>query len=82
MELAGADLIDIGACSTRPGGDRADEAEELRRLSAVFEGVRAAVAVPVSVDTFRPAVARYALERGAVIVNDVSGLVLDYVARP
>ena len=75
MQLAGADLIDIGACSTRPGGALTDEAEELRRMQAAFDAVRAAVTVPVSVDTFRPAVAAFALERGADIVNDVSGTV-------
>ena len=73
MERAGADLIDIGACSTRPGGEVIGETEELSRLSAVFPAVRAAVKAPLSVDTFRPAVAAYALQNGADIVNDVSG---------
>ncbi len=75
MEEDGADMIDVGACSTRPGGNRADEAEELGRLAAAFDSVRAAVRVPVSIDTFRPAVAAFALARGAAVVNDVSGTV-------
>ena len=70
----GADIIDVGALSTRPNADRADEAEELRRLSAVLPQLRREVAVPISVDTYRPAVARYALSEGADIINDVSGL--------
>lgn len=69
----GADIIDIGALSTRPNADRADEAEELRRLSAVLPAVRKALSLPISVDTYRPAVVRYALDAGADIINDVSG---------
>ena len=69
----GADVLDVGALSTRPGAPRADEAEELRRLSAVLPRLRREVSVPISVDTYRPAVARYALEQGADIINDVSG---------
>ena len=70
----GADIIDIGALSTRPNAARADETEELRRLSAVLPAIRKALSIPVSVDTYRPAVVRYALESGADIVNDVSGV--------
>lgn len=73
LEQQGADMIDIGACSTRPDGVRVSEEAELSRIRAVFDSVRAAVAVPVSVDTYRPAVADYALRRGANIINDVSG---------
>ena len=69
----GADIIDIGACSTRPDGVRISEAEELTRIRAVFDSVRAAISVPISVDTYRPAVAEYALRHGANIINDVSG---------
>ncbi len=69
----GADIIDVGALSTRPNAERADEAEELRRLRSVLPRLRREAAVPISVDTYRPAVARYALGEGADIINDVSG---------
>ena len=69
----GADIIDIGALSTRPGGERANEAEELRRIASVLPQIRREVKLPLSVDTYRPAVARCALDTGADIVNDVSG---------
>ena len=59
--------------STRPGAVRADGAEELRRLRAVFDRVRAAVSAPISADTYRPEVARWALAHGAALINDVSG---------
>jgi dihydropteroate synthase len=68
----GADLIDVGGESTRPGAGRVDPAEEIARVVPV---IRALVAeqVPVSVDTMRASVAAAALEAGASIVNDVSG---------
>ncbi len=69
----GADIIDVGALSTRPNAERADEAEELRRLRSVLPRLRREAAVPISVDTYRPTVARYALGEGADIINDVSG---------
>ena len=69
----GADIIDIGALSTRPGGERAPEEEELRRIASVLPEIRREVKLPLSVDTYRPAVARCALDAGADIVNDVSG---------
>ena len=73
LQADGADILDIGCCSTRPFAVRADEKEELRRLREVLPAVRRAVSVPVSVDTYRPCVARAALEMGAGIINDVSG---------
>jgi dihydropteroate synthase len=70
----GADLIDVGGESTRPGADPVDVAEELSRVLPVIEGVRAARPdVVVSVDTRRSEVAVRALEAGAAVVNDVSG---------
>jgi len=74
IELAsqGADLIDVGGESTRPGAERIDEAEEARRVLPVIEGL-AAEGIAVSVDTMRAATARLALEAGASIINDVSG---------
>ena len=73
MAEEGADLIDLGCCSTRPGAETASEAEELRRLREALPAVRRAVTLPISVDTFRPAIAREALALGAQILNDVSG---------
>jgi len=69
---AGADLVDVGGESTRPGAQRVDEATELARVLPVVRAL-AAEGVTVSVDTMRSAVARQALDAGAVIVNDVSG---------
>lgn len=73
----GADLLDIGAESTRPGSDSIDEGEERRRLMPVVTAVAKAVSIPISVDTMKATVARAALEAGAVIVNDVSALQAD-----
>jgi dihydropteroate synthase len=70
----GADLLDIGAESTRPGAHPVDEQEELRRLLPVVAAVAKAVSVPVSVDTSKADVARAALDAGAVMVNDVTAL--------
>ena len=81
LQSEGADLIDVGACSTRPGGEVASEEEELRRIKTLLPAVLTAVNVPVSVDTFRPAVAREALSLGAAVVNDVSGAFNPETAR-
>lgn len=70
----GADLLDIGAESTRPGAFPVDEEEELLRLIPVVSAVAKAVSVPVSVDTSKAAVARAAIDAGAVMVNDVTAL--------
>lgn len=75
----GADMLDIGAYSSRPGADDVSADEELRRLEAGLSAVREAVGydIPVSVDTFRADVARRAVEWGADIINDISGGLLD-----
>jgi len=73
MEAAGADLLDLGAVSSRPGAAAVPEDEELARLLPVLCAVRAAVRCPLSVDTTRAGVARRALRAGATVVNDVSG---------
>lgn len=75
----GADMIDVGGYSTRPGADDVTPDEELRRLQTGIEAVRRMSAdIPVSVDTFRAAVARKAVtEMGADIINDVSGGLID-----
>ncbi len=77
MRAAGADILDVGGESTRPGAVRPTEAEELARVIPVIEALVAEVPLPVSVDTRRAAVARAALQAGAEIVNDVSGLAKD-----
>ncbi len=73
----GADIIDIGAESTRPGHTPVPEAEELARLEPVLEGLVKAVVPPVSIDTSKAAVARHAISLGVCIVNDVWGLQRD-----
>lgn len=70
---AGADLLDVGGESTRPGAEPVPVEEELRRVVPVIEGLRDA-GVPLSVDTMKPEVARRAIAAGAALVNDVSGL--------
>ncbi|MFC9119130.1 dihydropteroate synthase [Streptomyces sp. NPDC057067] len=78
LELAaeGADLIDVGGESTRPGASRVDEAEELRRVIPVVRGL-ASEGITVSVDTMRAGVAEQSVAAGAVLVNDVSGGLAD-----
>jgi dihydropteroate synthase len=70
----GADLLDIGGESTRPGSDPVSADEEWRRIGPVIRELASKVRVPISVDTMKPEVAAKALEAGASIVNDVSGL--------
>ncbi|WP_344055279.1 dihydropteroate synthase, partial [Streptomyces thermoalcalitolerans] len=77
----GADLIDVGGESTRPGATRVDEAEELRRVIPVVRGL-ASEGVTISVDTMRASVAEQALAAGAVLVNDVSGGLADPAMVP
>ena len=75
MVDAGADIIDIGGESTRPGAEPVDEAEEMRRVLPVIERLASAsISFQISIDTMKPAVARAAIECGAEIVNDVTGL--------
>jgi dihydropteroate synthase len=81
MAADGADLIDVGAESTRPetwAGPGLAEEEELARVIPVIEAISAAVAIPVSIDTYKSGVARRALAAGARIVNDVFGLRRDH----
>lgn len=77
MEAAGADLLDIGGESTRPGSEEVQASEELDRILPVLEGLRGQLKIPVSVDTRRAEVAELALRAGAEIINDVSGLKYD-----
>lgn len=72
---AGADILDIGGCSTRPGSTPASEEDEWTRVAPALEILKKEMpSVPLSLDTFRPAIARQALERfGPMIINDISG---------
>lgn len=82
MEAAGADLIDIGGESTRPGADPLPADEELARVLPVLQALAGRIRVPLSIDTYKAEVARRALEAGAVIVNDISGLRYDPALGP
>jgi dihydropteroate synthase len=74
MAAAGADIIDIGGESTRPGAAPLAQEEELRRIIPLIERLSAELTVPISVDTYKSSVAKKAIEAGAAIVNDISGL--------
>ncbi len=73
----GADILDIGACSTRPGSQPVGPEEEWRRLEPVLKIARQMTNIPISVDTFRAEIARRAIDCGADIINDISGGTLD-----
>jgi len=77
MEAEGADLIDIGGESTRPGAEPVTLEEELARVLPVLRGLAGRLRIPVSVDTYKAEVARAAIDAGAALVNDVSGLLYD-----
>ncbi len=77
MIAAGADILDIGGESTRPGAEPLPEQEELRRVLPVVERLAAEAGVLISIDTYKAVVAREATARGAVMVNDISGLLFD-----
>jgi dihydropteroate synthase len=77
MEREGADIIDVGGESTRPGAKSVGVAEELRRVIPVIKRLRRNLKIPVSIDTTKSIVARRALEAGAKIINDISGLNFD-----
>ncbi|PLR78914.1 dihydropteroate synthase [Bacillus sp. V3-13] len=77
MVAHGADIIDIGGESTRPGGNPVSLQEELDRVIPVIEAVSAAVKVPISIDTYKAETARRAIKAGAHIINDVWGAKAD-----
>jgi dihydropteroate synthase len=77
MAAQGADILDIGGESTRPGAAPLPAADELARVLPVIEGLRGRVDVPISIDTYKAEVADRAIDAGAAIVNDVSGLTYD-----
>jgi dihydropteroate synthase len=74
MERDGADIVDIGAESTRPGSAEITAAEELRRLLPVLQALRGKLKIPISIDTRRANVAEITLGAGAQLINDISGL--------
>jgi dihydropteroate synthase len=74
MEQAGADILDLGGESTRPGSEETPPSEELNRILPVLEGLRGQLKIPISVDTRRSTIAELAICAGAQIINDVSGL--------
>jgi len=77
IEQQGADILDIGGESTRPGGEPVSEEEEIRRVIPVIDTLAPILKIPISVDTYRAGVAKRAIEAGAQIVNDISGLRFD-----
>jgi dihydropteroate synthase len=74
MLEAGADIIDVGGESTRPGAEPVDDGEEIARVVPVIAALRAATKAPISIDTMKPAVARAAVAAGASMWNDVNAL--------
>jgi len=77
MERAGADLLDIGGESTRPGSTGTSAETELARILPVLEGLRRALKIPIAIDTSKSQVAEAAISAGAQMINDISGLRFD-----
>ncbi|HAP08957.1 MAG TPA: dihydropteroate synthase [Planctomycetaceae bacterium] len=77
LQAEGADILDIGGESTRPGASPVELDEELRRTIPVIRRLAAEIRIPISIDTTKSEVARQALDAGAEIVNDISGLTFD-----
>ncbi|AFY43093.1 dihydropteroate synthase [Nostoc sp. PCC 7107] len=82
MVAAGADIIDVGGQSTRPGAEQITLAEELERVIPIVQTLRSKITVPISVDTTRADVAKAAIKAGADIVNDISGGTFDAEMLP
>ena len=74
MEASGADLIDLGAESTRPGAEAVGANDEMARIRPVIRALAPKIAIPISIDTYKSVVARLALGEGAAMVNDISAL--------
>ena len=77
MEASGADLIDVGAESTRPGAEPVSTADEVARVVPVLRALAGKIGIPISIDTYKAEAAAHALDEGAAIVNDISGLQYD-----
>jgi len=75
MVAEGADIIDIGGESTRPGSEPVTETEELRRVIPVIDQLTREITVPISIDTYKPRVVREAFGHGATMLNDITGLI-------
>lgn len=82
MVAAGADIIDLGGQSTRPGAEQISLVEELDRVLPILQAIRPEITVPISVDTTRADVARASIEAGADIINDISGGTFDLEMLP
>ncbi|MCA9020744.1 MAG: dihydropteroate synthase, partial [Planctomycetaceae bacterium] len=78
----GADILDIGGESTRPGAEPVSLEDELQRVIPAIEALSARTEVPISIDTTKAEVARQAIQAGAVIINDISGLTFDPAMIP
>lgn len=77
MQKEGADFIDVGGESTRPGSQKVSAAEEIQRVIPVISEIKKHISIPISIDTHKHEVAEEALKAGAVIVNDISGFQFD-----
>jgi dihydropteroate synthase len=77
MQEEGADMIDIGGESTRPGAEKVSVSEEIKRVVPVIEALVKKVSVPISIDTYKSDVAKAAISSGASVINDISGLRFD-----
>jgi len=82
METEGADIIDIGGESSRPGSEPVSEKQELERIIPVMKALKKHLKVPISVDTYKANVAKVSLEEGAEIINDISALRFDRQMAP
>lgn len=82
MAAEGADIIDVGGESTRPGASVVSARDEAKRVIPVIRGLRAALAIPISIDTYKARVAEEALDEGADMVNDISALRFDAAMAP
>ena len=82
LAAAGADIIDVGAESTRPGATPVAAAEEIARVEPALRAIAAAVSLPISIDTYKAGVAAVALDSGASIVNDISAFEFDRELGP
>lgn len=79
IESEGADIIDIGGESTRPGAVKISIEEEERRVIPIIEKLRSKLSIPISIDTYKSRIAENAIKAGAVMINDISGLRFDPV---
>jgi dihydropteroate synthase len=82
MADEGADIVDVGGESTRPGADPVPEEEEIGRVVPVIKELAAKLAIPISIDTYKSGVARAALDAGAALINDISGMTFDSGMAP